>query len=177
MHLQDCWQLPIKLMKDRNLTLVNQTRGLFEVSDLSTGGQMSLLKWNDTFSIGLDEINEQHKHLIEIINNLHDTLKLDADDQDIATIFLDLRKYALQHFSDEEACMLRDGFPELDKHKKVHRDLETLLEGYERKFDSGDKMIAIDLAEFLMTWLAEHMVKMDGQYGEFLRLRRHATRR
>lgn len=138
---------------------------------------MSLLKWNDAFSIGLDKIDEQHKGLIEIINRLHATLKRDVDDLSIASIFLDLRKYTLQHFADEETCMLKDGFPELDKHKKVHRELETLLEGYERKFDSGDTMVAIDLAEFLMTWLTEHMIKMDGQYGEFLRLRRHATRR
>lgn len=136
---------------------------------------MSLLEWNDRFSIGLQEIDNQHKRLIDIINKLHDVLKNDASEPVADSVFFDLHSYTKEHFSAEEASMSESGFPDVDKHAQAHRNLETQLEGYRRKYDAGDKGAAVDLAQFLMTWLVEHMLKMDGEYGEFLRKRSHVS--
>ena len=125
--------------------------------------------WDDVFSVGFEPIDNQHKELVKMTNELFDRSKQGAAVADKA--FLQTIKkaadYARDHFSDEDKYMVQAGFPNLSEHRKQHDDfLATVIKAMQ-EFETGNTA-PIELARFLKKWLLNHIAVSDKQYAPYL---------
>jgi len=110
--------------------------------------------YNDSFDVGVDSINEQHKRLFDLINNV------DSNRSDAAAV-KELLDYVVFHFKHEEDAFDRFNFADKVSHKKTHDDFVAQA--------SAVKEINDDVIAFVKSWLVNHIMGSDMQYGETLR--------
>ena len=125
--------------------------------------------WDDSYSVGFEYIDNQHKELVKMINELFDSCRQESDVADKA--FLQTVKkaanYARDHFSDEDGYMAKAGFPNLIEHRKQHDDFMATVLKSMHEFEAGNTA-PIEMARFLKTWLLNHIAKSDKQYAPYL---------
>lgn len=80
-----------------------------------------------------------------------------------------LLDYTRKHFSEEEAMLAKAGYPALDQHRAVHRDLTKKVEEYVTRHTQGDPTVGPQLARFLSDWLNSHIQSTDQNYGKWLK--------
>ncbi len=129
---------------------------------------MALLNWSDQFSVGIQELDNQHKKLIGFINSLHSEKMDKGNGEAIGSLLDELLEYTRTHFKEEEKLMKEYEYPEYTTHKAQHSSLLLKVEIMQKKFFSGDKDIFTDIAILLNDWLAEHILVEDKNYGPFL---------
>jgi hemerythrin-like metal-binding protein len=125
--------------------------------------------WSDAFSVGFEAIDNQHKKLVKIANELFDGCKsgMTAGDVKFLAILREAAEYAQTHFADEEKYMRQANFPDLDAHRKIHREFTNQVIKAIQTFETGGVQ-PIDLARFLKDWLLNHIAKMDKEYAPYL---------
>ena len=125
--------------------------------------------WNDLFSVGFEPIDDQHKNLVLMTNELFLACKEGAVAADIAFLHT-IKKavaYAETHFADEEGYMLEANYPHFDEHKKQHEDfIASVLKSIE-EFEAGNAE-PIDMARYLKKWLLNHIAITDKKYMPYL---------
>jgi len=139
---------------------------------------MPFMEWNSSYSIGIPEADEDHRYLIDLINELHEaTIRdssretVDAAIDEAATMVAvldELLAYASYHTSLEETYMQRLDYPDYDEHRKAHRMLADKVQAYRREFDDGKAILSMDIVRFLKDWLDSHLLDHDHRLGEFL---------
>lgn len=129
---------------------------------------MSLIEWSDALSVGFDEIDEDHKKLVNIVNRLNTTV-IDGEKQvEIEDILEELLEYTGWHFRHEERLMQESEYPGFLEHKKIHEDLVKQAVELFEKYQNGDDAVPGILMPFLKDWLAEHILGEDKKTGEYL---------
>jgi hemerythrin len=124
-------------------------------------------------ALELDEIDQQHEQLVSIMNLL---TKRDADrapKAELAELLEQLVEATLRHFEAEEAYMAGTGYPKLDTHQIIHRDLLATLQRHVGTFYTGHGRLGVQLLSFLKFWLSAHMKGIDELYAQ-QRLRPYA---
>ncbi len=133
-----------------------------------------MIEWDDSFSVGISIIDEQHKKLINIIN---DTIALILDKavdemqfskygESILGILDEMAGYAKEHFATEEAYMLQFGYTEYSHHKEEHFNFFNKVTDYRNKINGDDYQIACEIFEFLKKWIVDHIKVVDKKYME-----------
>jgi len=132
---------------------------------------MSLIfaQWNPEYYTGNKKVDEEHRQLFEIVNELHDAMKK-GHGKDVLQQTLDkLIKYTIQHFTDEEIFMLSKGYPRYQEHKKIHQELTQKVKELRNKFIAGNVNINIELLHFLNQWLAHHIKGEDFKLFKYIK--------
>ncbi len=129
---------------------------------------MSLIVWTDSLSVGISSIDEQHKVLIKIINDLNEAMERNDTDAIMKDIFQRLTDYTHVHFKYEEDIFEQYGYEDSPAHKAQHEALICTLNDLKQKLDSGEHKIGIEVMQFLNRWLTDHIMKTDHAYTEFL---------
>jgi len=126
--------------------------------------------WDNSFSVGFEPIDTQHKNLVHMANQLFLACKEGGVAADIA--FLQVMKkavdYAKTHFADEESYMRKAAYPRLDEQRKQHEDFVAIVVETIREFEAGNKE-PIDMARYLKNWLLNHIAVSDKQYAPYLK--------
>tara|TARA_R110001583_G_scaffold9945_3_gene46290 strand:- start:556 stop:1674 length:1119 start_codon:yes stop_codon:yes gene_type:complete len=125
---------------------------------------MESFHWDEHFLTGIKEVDEQHHHLVDMINQFSDLLT--TDDLCFETmkgILEKLNNYADYHFIEEEALMRDVGiYPlHLNKHMVVHREFMHDLEAMYENLSPDNFNASKDLLSFLINWLAYHILGID----------------
>ena len=124
-----------------------------------------MLIWKDSYSIGMDLIDTQHKHLFDIGNQAYDLLKngLKIDKYDeIVLIIEDLGNYTKYHFQCEEEYMLKINYSGYEIQKKEHTDFIEKIDGMQlHSIDKNQQKYIEDLLDFIFNWVLEHILKED----------------
>ncbi|HCY84645.1 MAG TPA: hemerythrin [Desulfobacteraceae bacterium] len=128
-----------------------------------------LMPWGDKFKIGLTSVDDQHKELVAMVNELHRAMKMKAGAKEAGGILDRLTEYTVYHFGYEEDLFDTHGYPEADAHKRIHKDLVDKVLAFKEDFHSGKAALSMDLMDFLMTWLKEHILKTDSDYAPFFK--------
>jgi hemerythrin len=84
---------------------------------------MPILEWNDALDIGVTDMNQEHKKLLALMNELYDKNASGATKASLSKTLNELAAYTTQHFADEEAYLEKIGYPELSKHKWIHHEV------------------------------------------------------
>ena len=119
------------------------------------------LNWKEEYATGVEEIDLQHRYFMGLINRLSTELDHCDDESYRKRLLNELVKYASFHFVSEENLMFKFGYPDLDRHRKLHLDLIDKLswkiqpQSYESLF------------EFLVDWFIRHTTEEDKHIGEY----------
>ena len=130
---------------------------------------MEHVVWDETMSVGVGVLDNDHKRLLEMFNGLLKTGVSTKSKDDLIPLIEGLRDYTNVHFRREEAIMERHGFPDLEAHKAAHRYFVDEVEKLAGELGGGHTMmLRIDLILLLKEWLIEHIQTTDKQYQPFL---------
>jgi hemerythrin len=129
---------------------------------------MAMLAWNDHLSVNIREIDDQHKKLVDMVNNLHDAMKGGKADSVIFKIVDEMKRYAATHFATEEKHMKAQAYPAFATHKAEHDKFVAKVVQVEADCKSGKCAMSMDILNFLSNWLVTHIKGTDKKYGPFL---------
>lgn len=129
---------------------------------------VSLLAWNDSYSVGVLSLDSQHTVLFDLLNELHDAMMAGKASSLTGPILKRLVTYTNEHFAAEEKLLEASNYPNLEPHKQLHRDLLKQVEDYAVRFEKGEITLNLHLLNFLRDWLTNHILKVDHAYGPWL---------
>lgn len=121
------------------------------------------LPWDNKYSIGVGQMDDEHQALLGYINALINTLNGNDLDQ-TKTAFEQLKKYTLIHFKHEENFMEQTDYHAVESHKEIHKNLIETVLNFEKSIQTGN-FNKYKLASFLKNWLFSHIVGVDTQYA------------
>ena len=84
---------------------------------------MTLISWSDKFSIGVGMIDEQHKNLFRLVNDMHDYINSGSAKDKISSALDALINYTEYHFKEEEDYMFNVEYTRFEQHKIAHDNL------------------------------------------------------
>lgn len=130
---------------------------------------MLFMPWNEQLEIGIAEIDEQHRWLVDTTNTLHILLSTgSARADEIGQILEQLMNYTMNHFIVEEELFERLGYPESAAHKAQHNVFCERVMDLLTRHDMGET-VGLDALNLLKSWLTNHIVKVDKQYVKHFR--------
>jgi hemerythrin len=128
-----------------------------------------MIEWTDALSLGIPEIDDQHRVFIDMVNRLNTFSRSRASREELRTILADLVCYAEVHFSDEEGWMQRSGYPQFQEHAQEHSTAAATIHDMMFRDIEGLELYGA-LGAFLMPWMVSHIMKHDKAFGEWLKL-------
>lgn len=135
----------------------------------------SLFAFTDKYKTGIELVDDEHRRLFEIIDQtytlIHDDFAHDKYDQ-IMHLLEQLKDYTEFHFNDEEELMDRIGYPDINSQKKAHSAFIEKLVNIDihdlDAMDDNQQQYLLDLVNFLVTWLSNHILGADKKIGEYM---------
>lgn len=139
-----------------------------KISDTAIKEEISkLIEWTDKdFSVKVSEIDEQHKKLVELINQLFAAFKEGKAKKQIKDILKALVDYTIYHFGTEEKYFKEFDFENTDKHVEEHKKFAGQVAQFQEDFIAGKVSVTYDLMNFLKDWLINHIQKTDRNYTD-----------
>lgn len=128
-----------------------------------------MIVWQDSLSVGMPEIDQQHQDLFAKFNALLEAWLAGEGRTEVGELFDFLDSYVLTHFADEENLMRQIGFPALPDHQEVHQAFVRQVSQFkERLITEGPTPELVSLVSMTMTgWLIKHISGMDRAIGTF----------
>lgn len=129
---------------------------------------MGFMKWKDGYSVNVAKVDDQHKKLISLVNQLYDAMQVGKGSTVLGKVLKELVDYTVYHFGTEEEMFRIYSYPEYAEHKKEHDDLTRKAKELKTEFDNGNNLITIEVMRFLSNWLNVHILEVDKKFGIYL---------
>lgn len=136
---------------------------------------MNLIDWSDDLSVHINEIDDQHKELLKMINRLHQAAVSEDWSKKIVTltdVLLSLISYLEYHFSTEEKYMIDHQYPEYDAHRDEHSKFVKEVTVFTDAFKDGTQGLTEEILTFLKDWYVRHVTHTDMKFGNYLKLKK-----
>lgn len=129
------------------------------------------VEWREHLSVGVEEIDAQHRSLFEKFNNLMEAYDQGKEGEEVVRLFGFLDKYINTHFADEERLQKRLGYPDYERHREQHRKFISELDAMKERLSSEGitRLFAAAVNRIMTGWLIEHISGMDRAFGKFAR--------
>jgi hemerythrin len=130
------------------------------------------VKWTEDFSVGVGEIDRQHKELFARINDLDSALRQGKAKEEVLRLIDFLDEYAVSHFAMEEGYMSAHDYPNYPQHKTEHSRFKAEFADIKRRFATGGRSQADTIGlcnNLLITWFCNHIRTVDMSLGSFLK--------
>ncbi len=134
---------------------------------------MALIYWTKDLQTGIERVDEQHKKLVDLINELFEANR-NKDRSLVAHVLDELVDYTVFHFKDEEEMMAEAGYRFLEEHAKVHQRFVDKVAGFQSRFKKGED-IADELLAILEDWLIRHIKLNDRGYVNTVKAHQEET--
>lgn len=135
----------------------------------STANIPDLMPWGPDIMIGIKRVDDQHKVLVRLINDLHKAMKTRQGNPALVKIMAELVDYTVEHFGMEEKLFAKYGYEEEREHKAIHKKLVDQVLDYQKRLVAGDPTVSINLMTFLKDWLISHIKGIDTKYIPFMK--------
>jgi len=129
---------------------------------------MPLFTWNEKYSVLVGAMDEQHKKLFALINQLHEAMGAGKGKAVIGTVLTELLDYTRTHFTAEEKVLEKFGYTGLAEQKKEHGIFIAKIVEMQQKAAAGSLTVSMEASQFLRDWLTNHIMVVDKKYGSFL---------
>lgn len=126
------------------------------------------LTWSDEYSVGVEEIDEQHKMLFELVNRLFQAAVKREDQQLTVEVLQSLVNYTKTHFGLEERLLEESGYAGLSGHREDHLRFIDKVNDIAQRFHVEDRSVTFELINFLRNWLQNHIRQSDMEYAAHL---------
>ncbi|SHO49407.1 bacteriohemerythrin [Desulfopila aestuarii] len=130
---------------------------------------MDIIKWRDSYETGIAEMDNQHRQLIQLINQLYGIIKEKDGFESVDAILQEMANYAEHHLRDEEKLLEEHGFPGLADQQKSHRNYFMKMDELQEAMEKDGRDAAQEIYVFLRQWWINHIVLEDKEYGPYLR--------
>ncbi len=128
-----------------------------------------LFPWRDAYSVGIVQIDNQHKQLIGLINSLHAAMR-EGDAASVQTKIMDeLARYTWSHFAFEESLLHRHNYSGLAAHAQEHQRMVAQVADMRESLRTGKLTATLGLMQFLKEWLSGHILERDQAYARELK--------
>ena len=127
--------------------------------------------WSNNYSVGIKEIDDQHKELLDLVNDLftHSSGNEREERAYFKEVIHGAVSYVKTHFATEEKLLLSMKFPGYAEHKKTHDEFVLTIVKAVKDFESGKRLVLEKFAYFLKDWVLSHVATMDTQYAQYVR--------
>lgn len=149
--------------------------GGVSVAGRESGASMAnRLEWSASLAVGEASIDQQHKRLVELFNNLLAAMHTGESQAAIGAVLDELVKYTQFHFAHEAELMQKFAYPEKQDHLAKHEALIARVVEYRTRFVAGES-VGGELATFVRDWLINHILKTDKLLANHINLQRART--
>jgi hemerythrin len=133
---------------------------------------MSFISWKEEYELGISEIDEQHKKMLGIINELHDLMGQEekADQSQIDKIIKEMADYAMYHFKTEEKYFNLFSYEDTETHMTIHSQYAQKVSEWQSRYDAEkDQAIFFEIFNYLQDWWIWHICHTDRDYVSFFK--------
>jgi hemerythrin-like metal-binding protein len=127
-----------------------------------------IIKWDQSCSVGVNELDEAHKVLFQIGNRMIEAAVEKRGEEDTREVIEQMIEYAENHFRREEELLELANFPERQQHHAVHRRMMNDIRLYKSKYLAGN-LEGSEVASFLIDWIVNHIKQIDKKYTPYMR--------
>jgi hemerythrin len=127
-----------------------------------------IFPWKDEYCVGQLEIDQQHRLLIELINDLYMAIHENKCTEATSDFLTRLKDYTVMHFETEKEIMRGNNYPSLDEHLSQHDEMILKLAEVESKHARGQFGLCSELIIFLREWLTKHICESDKALAEYI---------
>lgn len=124
---------------------------------------MALIEWKDEYSVGVPDVDEEHRELIELINTLYERMRSSEREPDVMEFLGEIYARIASHFALEELLMRRNDYDELPEHKADHEQLLEEIRDIMDDYEDGRLLDEEELARRLDRWFSEHFRTRDAR--------------
>lgn len=127
----------------------------------------NLIVWNPSFAIGIPIIDEEHKRLVELCNELYKTIMSSKNSKRKDAVRVALKgcaDYVRTHFSNEEKLMQICGYKDLENHKRTHAEFVKKVLEKSQNFENETFSSSLEFTKFLYDWILSHIAYKDTLY-------------
>lgn len=130
---------------------------------------MPLMTWTDKLSVGVGVLDEDHKRLVGLVNELYDAMQAGRGKDVLGRTLNSLVQYTKMHFAREESFFSRTAYPAAEAHRKEHENLTRQVLDVQQKYNAGQTVtLSLDVLQFLKSWLIQHIQGSDQKYRSHL---------
>lgn len=122
---------------------------------------MAIAIWNDAYLTGDALVDQQHRNLFQMVNDLHEAVVSGKGKEVLKPTLKKLATYTVEHFATEERLMQRAGYPGYTGHKAKHEALAGQATKLIGDYEAGRAVLTITLSQFLADWLRHHINEED----------------
>ena len=123
--------------------------------------------WNESYNIGIGNIDTQHKKLVDIINELYESFVDQTTGQKLHKILKELEDYTIYHFGTEEELFKKHGYPQTEAHLAEHKGFVERIKQFNADLIDGKTSLTFQLMNYLKNWLLGHICGSDQEYVSF----------
>lgn len=134
---------------------------------------MAYMDWSENLSVGVKEIDNQHKNLIKMINEFYVRMMesdrsacRERDRIALGKLLSSLVEYTVYHFQAEEKYMDKFNYADTPNHKQEHRFFVEKVMDIKKRFDDGLLVLSVEATNFVKDWIIEHVMGSDKNYSE-----------
>jgi len=164
--------LDVSLKNTKAISVVsdglNNLVHIFSIDASKKASEVEALPWKEKYSVRVKTIDDHHKVLVKLINELNNAMFYEKGRNTISSIIKGLVDYTIFHFDYEEKMLERNGYGDLVNHKKIHVKFVDKMKEIQKDFDSGEKELSKDVMDFLKVWLVEHIMGTDQKYSDLM---------
>jgi hemerythrin-like metal-binding protein len=130
---------------------------------------MAYFEWGSDLVIDGGPIDDDHRHLVDLVNELHTATSQGQGQTVVEKILDDLIASTQAHLLREEAAMSSAGFAHLDQHRLGHTAFVGKLRDLQRRYEGGSITVASQLSTLLRDWLSLHIRRSDRELAGLLK--------
>ncbi|MCX7759183.1 MAG: bacteriohemerythrin [bacterium] len=130
---------------------------------------MKRIEWNDSYKTGIDTIDNQHKGLFDLINQLSKELDENLEKKLLEKTIEKLFDYTKYHFSTEEYLMRKVNYERYEEHKEAHERFASKVKEFIVNFIDDKENLTEDIIVFLIDWISNHIAKVDKEYIPYIK--------
>lgn len=127
------------------------------------------IEWSESLEIGDPVVDSEHRYMVHLINNLHEQYIGGTLGGSLAKVFTHLAQYVRVHFENEESLMAAIGYPDLQKHRKEHRQLLEQSMALSEKYLDGSGTVTEETLIFLKEWAVNHISDSDMKIRQYFK--------
>lgn len=130
---------------------------------------MAFIAWDRNMSVGIHDLDEDHRKVFELINELHEAIMAGHKREILEAVLDRLMEYTMTHLEREEEMLKQTGYADLIEHQEQHRRMVRRVQDVRGRFDDGSvAQLSLELRSFLQNWWILHIQGVDKKYGPFL---------
>ena len=132
-----------------------------------------MVEFTNDLLIGIEQIDNQHKTLIDYTNSLISIGSKAANQEEIEKSLVFIGNYVVKHLSEEEAFQIKIGYPQYERHHKLHLDFievyKTFVDNY-KKNGHSPQFITV-FKNTIVAWVVNHVMVEDKNIGKYYQAR------